>query len=438
MFYYSASLPAPKVSTVAIAPITITETSDERRAALERVKTTLLSSKPLAGPPVSPLGVSPGNGVSRRGTTRGRRDNSRMSTYGSGSASPILPDDVPLGKIIEQQRVAREENENVASSRNNSIDVGSGFTPLSSPLTNSTIGLPSIYSGERTERANSMMSTNSSNSNSRMREVKIDPFESSTSPGMRASIIETVNVISKLGVVSRVMVTGELSLSHRLLPGEVGGSVRIKLSNFDKFEKAAPDSTYLAAIADSPGEYLVKDTLGEKTTPVIKYQLRVEEGSEKEFVPLLVKTSWKVEAGKARIMIVYNANSDIKLIGLGDSPFEDSTNSSTKLQNLAFHLPFSLPVTTFQAKPSAQYSPDRARLSFNIEQGVVVGAGAVEDENKLLASVVTEGNGLFAANPVAVQWSIKGKILSGVTLEVVDGKMEEIDASVVSGKYLAL
>lgn len=334
--------------------------------------------------------------------------------------------------IVEQQQRAREEA--VSISRGNSIDVGLSESPLSSP-----IGLP--YNGERTERANSMMSTISSNS-SRMigNSISNDPFESSTTPGMRASIIETVNVISKLGVISRVMVTGELSLSNRLAPGQVGGETRIKLSNFDKFDKAAPDSTYLAAIADSPGEYLVKDTLGERTTPVIKYQLRVDEGTEMEFVPLSVKASWKVESGKARIMIVYAPTHSIKLIkvaGLEDSPF-DEVSTTTKLDDLAFHLPFSLPVSTFQAKPSAQYSPDRARLSFNIDQAVIIGAGAIEGENKLLASVVTEGDGLVLAQPVAVKWSIKDRILSGVTLEVVDGKMEEIHAMVVSGKYLAL
>jgi hypothetical protein len=76
-------------------------------------------------------------------------------------------------------------------------------------------------------------------------------FDHATTPGLRATIVETVNVLLKGGEVSRVMITGEISLSHRAETTD-GEGVRIRIAHFEQSEKAAPNSAYLSPIVGSP------------------------------------------------------------------------------------------------------------------------------------------------------------------------------------------
>lgn len=401
-----SALPVARVPNVAIAPSTITETDSDRQAALERVKSTLLSSKPLGGPTSSPLLGSPNvGGVTRRGTARGRRD-VRTTTY-----NPVIPDDVPLGRLLEQQR-AQEASALSTPSRMPSI-------PFTSSPTGAMFG----------ERANSMLSVASTVGG---RVGVVDPFEGATTPGLRASIVETVNVLSKGGVVSRVMITGEISLSHRLAAGASTDGVRIRIAHFEQFEKAAPNSAYLSPVPDSPGEYLVSPSLS--TTPssavVLKYQLHVPAGSEDAFVPLHVRANWRCEPTQTRVMVVYAPNPSAKLASSGEeSPFGEEEEA--RLGDVSFQVPMSVNAVTFQAKPAAVWSPEHAKLTFAV-QGVGLGGG---EEGKLLASIATESQAV--AQPVAVRWKCAGRCVSGVGVEVVGGEqVEEVLRTTVSGKYL--
>lgn len=416
----SSPLPPPKLPALSIAPLTISESSSERQAALERVKSTLLSSKPTnAGPSVSPLGIAPlASGLARR-TTRGRRDG-RMSTY-----SPVIPDDVPLGRILEQQR----ERDSMALSGVHDSSTGAGAYAEalpSSPIVTS-------FGNDGARRSDSIVSSVSSSSRMGTR-GGIDPFETATTPGLRASIVETVNVLSKAGDISRVMIVGELSLSNRVMGGN-SGPLKIRLLNFDRFEKSVPNHTYLSPIFDSPGDFIVQEALGASTTTVMKYQLRIPEGEEKHYLPLLVRASWKVEVGSAKVMIVYEGNSGAKLIAAAEaSPFgEEEEGGSIQFDELSFHVPFSLSLSTFQSKPSAQYSADKNRLTFVPEDKTLVGG----DSRKLLVSAVTDGSGVVNTPPISVHWKITGKVVSGMSVEVVEGgRVEEVATSIVSGKFL--
>lgn len=400
----SSALPVSRLPAVAIAPTTITETDADRQAALERVKSTLLLSKPLPGPAASPLGLGgpAAAGIARRATARGRR----TTTY-----NPVIPDDVPLGKLLEQQRT----RETSATSEAGGMPPFSGVAATAFP---SPSGMNS-FGGDRT---NSMLSTTSNSTVSH----RIDPFESSTTPGLRASIVETVNVLIKGGEVSRVMITGEISLSHR---AEEGAAVpRIRIANFDQFEKTAPNSAYLTPVPSSPGEYTVTTSLSSNTALVLKYQLRVPTGSEHEFVPLDVRATWKCEATQTRVMVLYTPTSGGRLDGGGESsPFGDE---STTLDGVEFHIPLSVIATSFQAKPTASYIPERNRLSFVVDP-IVLEKGA--QGKKLLASVET----LSAAvpQPIAIKWRVKGKSVSQVEVEV-EGTEVETVRETVAGKYL--
>ncbi|KAM0786147.1 hypothetical protein ACM66B_006955 [Microbotryomycetes sp. NB124-2] len=410
-----------KLSSMAIAPSTVQETEDERRAALESVKSTFLSS--------SAPGVAAGANLNRR-VTRGRRD-VRATTY-----NPTIPDDVPLAQVIEQHR-SRESSADGAPLGSGS---GSGLH-VASPVS------PSGFGGGA-ERANSMLSTMSGGT--ARSGFGSDPFEHATSPGLRAAIVETVNVLSKGGESGRVLVTGEIMLSHRIdssRPESASVGARVRIANFEQFEKAAPNPAYLSPVANSPGEYLLLPSLSRaaRTVTVLKYQLHIAPGQESTVAPVTVKALWKCEPGQTRVILNYAANalSSLGHAGVAEqSPFgEDDEYSQVKIENVQFAVPVSVPVTTFQAKPLATLSNDKTKLTFQLESIDIKGGTSEQSSGKLLASLTTEGTAV--PQPVAVSWRARGRTVSQVGLEVVGGgvgvvdSIEEVQRSTVAGKFLA-
>lgn len=329
--------------------------------------------------------------------------------------NPVIPDDVPLARVLEQQR-AREQSGGDQASLSNSL---SATSPTASTF------LP--------ERANSMLSTVSHGTTRTIGGP--DPFEHATTPGLRATITETVNVLSKGGEVNRVMITGEIALSHRLDTTTDPEALRIRIANFEQFEKAAPNSAYISPVADSPGEYQILPSLSmnnSHTTTVLKYQLHIPEGAESAYVPLNVKALWQCQPAQTRVIVNYSANAQARIAEKEESPFgedDDETSSVPKLEELSFAVPVSAAVTTFQAKPTAIWAAEKARLTFNVEPV------AFGEEGKVLASVSTEGTAV--AQPVAVRWKVAGRNVSKVGIEVLGGEqVEEMLRSTVSGKYL--
>lgn len=341
-----------------------------------------------------------------------------MTTY-----NPTIPDDVPLAQVMQQQQQQR--------SRESSGDPlsSSTFSNLASPTASTFVP----------ERANSMLST-VSHGTTRTATGGPDPFQHATTPGLRATITETVNVLSKGGEVNRVMVTGEIALSHRIDPSSSAGrdGLRIRIARFQEFEKAAPNSAYISPIADAPGEYTILPSLHSSghTSTVLKYQLHIAEGTEASYVPLNVKALWQCQEGQTRVIINYSTNAQARIAEKAEaSPFggDEDEEMAPELEELSFAVPVSAPVTTFQAKPAAVWAAEKARLTFNLEP-LAVRAGV---EGKVLAAVSTEGTAV--AQPVAVRWKVVGRSVSRVGVEVVGEaaeQVEEVRRSTVSGKYL--
>lgn len=342
-----------------------------------------------------------------------------MTTY-----NPSMADDVPLAKIIEAQRQsAAAAAEHSAISRSSTLQFTSSPTGSMFPLN---------------DRANSIVSTTSSTAHL----PRIDPFEHATGPGLRASITETVNVLLKGGTITRVMVSGEISLSHRLAPGASPGELKIRIAQFEQFEKAAPNSAFLTPLGgDAPGEYILSPALSQQpggaTATVLLYQLHVPEGHESDFVPLQVKASWKCDEGLTRVIVLYQPNGTAKLARGEWSPFGEE--ESAKLEDVVFQVPVSVNVGTFQAKPTAVWNAERGRLVFGVEPVVLGAGGAAGAEEKLLASVTTEGTFAAVPQPIAVGWKVVGRCVSGVGVEVVGvegGGVEDVVRATVAGKYL--
>lgn len=345
-----------------------------------------------------------------------------MTTY-----NPTISDDTPLGQLMENTRQQRSREDSANSGSIAHGGAAAALAPIVASPTGSSFGHGSVA-----DRANSIVSTRSA---AMQRPGAPDPFEHATGPGLRASIVETVNVLSKGGEVSRVMITGEIALSYRAGAQQQHQGLRIRIAHFEQFEKAAPNSSYLTPDANAPGEYTLNAALGATTSTVLKYQLHVPEGREREFVPLNVKAAWKCEPGQTRVIINYVHNPQFKLGGGSSaSPFGEEDESEARLDEVQVGVPIGVPVSTFQAKPSATWSGDKARLTFGLDP-VQLGASGVE--GKLLASVQTEG--VAVPQPVSVRWKVVGRTVSAVGVELVgeDGDVvEETRRETSAGKYL--
>lgn len=293
------------------------------------------------------------------------------------------------------------------------------------------------------DRTNSMMSTMSAHPLARANGNGVDPFGNATTPGLRVSIVETVNVLFSAGEVERVLVTGEIALSYResLNGGEKREPMKIRVNNWEEMEKVAPNAAFLISDSETTstgGEYLVSPLLTSNTTTVLKYQLRIPAGKETDYVPLKARAVWRCDSNQTRIIIQYSPNPTCVLLSSSssDSPFDDST-SSAQLEEINFHVPISAPITTFQAKPSAQWSAEKSRLSFVNLEALPLSSTA---EAKLLVSVQTEKEA--AVQPIGARWRIAGKTLGNVGVELVRGRNGESTTKVdevrnlVAGKFL--
>lgn len=418
----------PKLASVSIipSPILSTETSEERAAALERVKNTLLLSGATAGG-VAALTLGAGSLVRKQTASRGRRD-ARNTVI-----NPVIPDDVPLAKIIEQTRAVEAKEAMPISSP--SSPNATCFSGAPSPM------FPPSPSRFESGRTNSMLSTTSGALSSSTRGPGVatrDPFEAAEGAGLRVSVVETVNVLIKGGQIQRAMITGEISMN--LKPASAAGStpLRLRIGKYDQYEKAAPNSSFLLPVADSPGEFVVNEAMVQKgfsTSTVLRYQLHILPGREAEFVPLNVRSQWKCEAGQSSIIIYYAINPASHLASTV-SPFgEDDEAEQAMLQDLSFHIPLSSPITTFQSKPTATFSPDKSRLSFVVEP---LPLSSTSPEAKLLARVNTEATNTATAQPIAVRWNVTGRCFGAVAIEVVAGDVKIVETVKFSqaGKFL--
>lgn len=271
-----------------------------------------------------------------------------------------------------------------------------------------------------------------------------DPFAGETSPGLRASVVETVNVLLKGGEVTRVLVTGEIGLSYRSPSGDTSepgpGDLKVRLTGLDSLEKKAPNPALLSAGVE-PGEFHISPTItahGGATTTVFKYQLALSAASTP--VPVNVKPVWRCDPTQARAIVNYSVNGASALFAPATSPFgeDEEQDGSASLEGLKLELTLaSGTITSFQAKPAggATLAPGGKALAFSSLPTLSPQSG----EQKILASLATEGQA--TPGPVNVSWVVHGRTLGSVGLEVVGGgdetELVDVRRETVSGRYVA-
>lgn len=370
---------APRFN-LAPEPVVPRETEEEREAAIQKLQSTL-------GAP-----VSASSGPARRGTVgRGRRD-VRNTTFIPGGVA-ALAEDVPLARAAQASPTSPTQqlngNPRQTVSRQDS-------------MASSTTAQPAITIGS----------------------------------GLQAALTETINIVSKNGIVQRAQITGELSLTARDLEA-AAGPLHIRLDEFQQLEKVAPNPRFLSQVPDRPGEYyldsqMLSQASGSGRPLLLKYQLHVPADRAGDYAPLEIHPQWKCQPGDARLLLTYKANLEGRLKRAGGSP---------TLTDVAFIASLAGPaVENIQAKPAdGEWDASRHRMTWKVEN-VEMSAESALSAGRIMARFKTEGEEVGQPEGVIVRWRAEGTLTSGLGLSIVDGQgweLQGIQQAVVSGKYIA-
>ena len=407
-----------RVSTMNISSQPITEDASKDKAALDRMKSTLLSS----GPP------------SRRGTTRRDRRDVRNTTYNPAFAGVGSGDD---GRLSQFGTLTASPQ-------------------TSTPASPSPFGPQSTFTGTAgvgRHRTQSLASVSSSTTGN-------NPFENSWSASpIKASLSERVNVIFVGREVSKVMVMGELSVAvgSNLGAAAVGQPLHIRIEAFEQLEKAAPNPAFLKAVpgGTTPGEYLldVKALLEQGAgsglpgsgaqAVVLKYQLHVSDTRKDEYVPLSLHAQWRCEAHQTSFLMTYSPNPSCRFSSSSSSGALSASAGPAVLQDLQFAVQIQpSSVSNIMSKPTATFVAETKSLFWKISEGVSLTApgGAV---NKLLARCQIEG-APTVPSPVHLKWRILGKTISSLGVTTVPGAggaealtIDEVVRQCTAGKFIA-
>jgi hypothetical protein len=374
----------PKLN-LAIAPAPIQESEEERLAALQKMQQTLQSQ-----PPQQP---------SRRQTiARGRRD-VRNTMFG-------MPSETVNGG-------------NVAA-----------LSGSASPVSNGD--LANDASRDHPNRQASTVSTSSSNpfDSPGLSGGLHSAFGQDSGAGLRANMVETISTITRNGEVQRLQINGEIHLSLRGI-SSAQGPIHIRLSEFERLEKIAPNPAYLAQVPEKPGEYFLNaEVLASATASaspkgvlLFRYQVHIPPGQERASLPLILEPAFRCADGETRMILNYKSNET-----LGANQLSNVTLAATFGPGPA--------VSNVQAKPAGGvWSPNSRRMTWSL--------GEAGREGKVIAKFINEPGTTLDPLGVQASWAIEGQLSSGIGLSVVPGELEtdltfsEVKKATTNGKYMA-
>ncbi|CAO1631969.1 unnamed protein product [Sympodiomycopsis kandeliae] len=385
------------VMNISHRPISPSDNAQDQ-AALERVRSTLLTSATPA----------------RRGTTRRDRRDVRNTTYNpldNGSLSSLNAAATPGASSGTSQFGALPPQ----------LTGGSGFGGSS----NTFSGAPGVGG----DRAQSLMSVNSA---SRAAAVA-NPFEGSVgTPGLRASITETVNaILTSGGNVARLMIVGEIAVSLKDVQN-AQSQLHLRLDQFERLEKAAANPAFLQAVDSRPGEYTLdlgslarsgrSDSGGGQQATILKYQVHVPADKMIRYLPLIVDAKWRFEPHQTSLLLNYSTNPECTTVtSASDVSFAVNIGPSN--------------VTNVMAKPEGQWDANSKRMQWQLDS-----VDSSTGGGKILARFQTDGQGTSQGG-VQAKWRTIGSTVSSLGIELVDAangiQFDEVVQQTVSGKYLA-
>ncbi|TKX26967.1 hypothetical protein C1H76_0721 [Elsinoe australis] len=336
------------------------------------------------------MSAPPVVGGRRTGTVRGRRDN-RASVYDSLQA-PTLPGQFSGPSAIPEARAIPEEPASPVQTAMSNVPIASPqpsaptsslpttmpFAPFPGQMPHSPLSAVRPTSAQRDDTT----SIRSGRSHSSAASASHRHPELSA-PGLNASVIETISAWFEAGALVRSVVIGEIAVTYN---GDPTGtdSETIRLSNFERLDKVAPNPAFLANTSEGgPGTYSLNvANLGRgKAQTAFKYQISPG-GTEAGLAPVLLQPQWKVEEKQTSVILSYGLNSGFDLAKLGgreEVVLRDVT--------LVLHLGEGTKAGSCLSKPVGTFSKERGVIYWALGE-VTLRKGQM---GKVLARFQTEG-----------------------------------------------
>ena len=274
-----------------------------------------------------------------------------------------------------------------------------------------------------------------------------------STPGLNASIIETVNTwFDANGTISKSFAVGEVALAYNPDSSSDAEPLPIRLSSFQVLEKVAANPIFLNSSPASDdeakaGQYtvLLSSIRRPQPTVALKYQLHLDPANLSLYAPLIIAPAWQCQEGQASVIIAYGLNPAFQGL-LDDVSREGGDGTLVTLRNVVVSVALDQsPTTTGEdaAAPapkaiSAMMKP-LENASFRRKAGAVVwrlgeirlsaadvmnpadaDAGPVASERKLLVRFMT-GSGVPRRGSVDVKFELVGRAGSRLGVSVLRG-----------------
>ncbi|KAK9480195.1 Muniscin C-terminal mu homology domain-containing protein [Lipomyces japonicus] len=233
-------------------------------------------------------------------------------------------------------------------------------------------------------------------------------------PGISSSIIETFNASLEGGIVTRVLVLGEVALSFNGNPeaeqqGRQGFATSLRLRNTEHLNRVLPNSALLAP--STAGDFTI-NTRELSSVPSVVFKYSKVPDTAQNPVPILVKPIWKFEEHQTSVLVLYSLNPTY--------PAE-----SVRLSDFSISLGIEgAQASGCQSKPPGVFNKERSRLSIRFNDDVILERGG--REQTALVRFWTDGLAREAIPGVAVRFkfSLPENVEGAVTVEVVDKEQQ--------------
>ncbi|SMQ51779.1 unnamed protein product [Zymoseptoria tritici ST99CH_1A5] len=365
------------------------------------------------------LQAPPAVSARRAGTVRGRRD-ARNSAAVTGFASPPSSTDLTTGTLsqaAERSATAERLDPSVSSPVSQPMPMvaesstpslvqspsgglsptsptASSFSPFS-PASDAQIPFRPSSRALNSEQAGDSNSIRSGRSTASQGMRHPDLHE----PGLTSSIIETVSARFDQGQIATSSLIGEIALAYTPTDAtSPPASQTIRLDQFSRLEKVAPNPAFISQNLDKEGEYTVNLGNIAKTQIAFKYQLRHDDANT--HAPLLLVPAYKIEPTQASVIVSYSLNPAFALQG----------RESLTLSNVLIALTLEgAKGSSCLSRPTGTFVRDKNVIYWQLGE-VTLTAGAAPE--KLLARFATDSEA--KGGSIEARWEISGENARGL------------------------
>ena len=272
------------------------------------------------------------------------------------------------------------------------------------------------------------------------------------SPGLNASIVETVNTWFSESAITKSFVTGEIALAYNSIANMAPSEAEtVRVRAFEVLEKVAANPMFVfpskassggggvGGEEEQAGTYAVNLGSIRKSTPsvALKYQLHIAEEELGRYSPVLLSVAWQVVEGQTSVILLYSLNPAFSANADGSGADADDNVGGDGKIDANGELTLKNAVISVALDPASEVKAASAMMSptQNATFRKRMGTGAVMwriaeltirgKQERMLVRFMTPG-GTARKGTVEVKFEIAGRGASvvGVERKVADGGRE--------------